>query len=169
MIRPCTAADTRRICDIYNHYIRETVITFEESPIDEAEMARRIESVVPQLPWLVFETDGAIAGYAYAAPWKARAAYRHSVESSIYLAPPFIGQGLGLKLYAALIDELRRRGLHCVIGGAALPNPGSVALHEKLGFTKVAEFSQVGFKFGRWIDVAYWELLLQDPAEPGGP
>jgi phosphinothricin acetyltransferase len=112
------------------------------------------------LPWLVFETAAGIAGYAYAAPWKARAAYRHSVESSIYLAPHATGKGLGSALYSELIADLRRLGMHCVIGGAALPNPASVALHDKLGFIKVADFRQVGFKFGRWIDVSYWELLL---------
>ena len=160
MLRRCTAADAAQICDIYNHYVRETVVTFEESPVPEADMARRVSDISADLPWLVWELDGVIVGYAYASPWKTRAAYRHAVESSIYLAPQATGQGLGPKLYAALIAELRRRGLHCVIGGAALPNPASVALHERLGFAKVAEFRQVGFKFGRWIDVAYWELML---------
>jgi L-amino acid N-acyltransferase YncA len=152
--------DAARICDIYNHYVRETVITFEESPVLEAEMARRISEITARLPWLVWETDAGVQGYAYATPWKSRAAYRHAVESSIYLAPGATGRGLGTRLYADLIADLRARGLHCVIGGAALPNPASVSLHEKLGFEKVAEFRQVGFKFGRWIDVAYWELLL---------
>jgi len=108
----------------------------------------------------VWELDGGILGYAYATSWKVRAAYRHAAESSIYLAQEATGRGLGSRLYTALIAELGQRGLHCVIGGAALPNPVSVALHEKLGFTKVGEFREVGFKFGRWIDVAYWELLL---------
>ena len=160
MLRRCTAEDAAQICDIYNYYVRETVVTFEESPVPEADMARRIADISEDLPWLVWELNGVIVGYAYASPWKARAAYRHAVESSIYLAPQATGQGLGPQLYAALIAELRRRGLHCVIGGAALPNPASVALHERLGFAKVAEFRQVGFKFGRWIDVAYWELIL---------
>jgi L-amino acid N-acyltransferase YncA len=160
MIRPCTAADAASICDIYNHYVADTVVTFEESPVDEAEMSRRIAQVTSSLPWLVCETAAGISGYAYASPWKSRAAYRHSVESSIYLAPHATGRGLGSALYSELIADLRRRGMHCVIGGAALPNPASVALHDKLGFTKVAEFRQVGFKFGRWIDVGYWELLL---------
>jgi phosphinothricin acetyltransferase len=123
-------------------------------------MAQRIADVTARLPWLVLEEDGVISGYAYAAPWKFRAAYRHCVESSIYLAPSATGRGLGSQLYKALIANLRQRGLHCVIGGAALPNPASVVLHERLGFEKVAEFRQVGFKFGRWIDVAYWELIL---------
>jgi len=100
-------------------------------------------------------------GNAYARPWRPRAAYRHSAESSIYLAPGATGRGLGTLLYQALIADLRQRGRHCVIGGVALPNATSVALHEKLGFAKVAEFKQVGFKLGRWVDVAYWELMLQ--------
>ncbi|HEV2701443.1 MAG TPA: arsinothricin resistance N-acetyltransferase ArsN1 family B [Steroidobacteraceae bacterium] len=160
MLRHCTPPDAAQICDIYNHYVRETTITFEELPVPEAEMARRITEISVRLPWMVWEADGAILGYAYAAPWKARAAYRHSVETSVYLAPQAIGRGLGSKLYAGLIADLRHRGVHCVIGGAALPNPASVSLHEKLGFQKVAEFRQVGFKFGQWIDVAYWELML---------
>ena len=160
MLRHCTSTDAAQICDIYNYYVRETVVTFEESPVLDVEMARRIADITPGLPWLVWEVDGGILGYAYATPWKVRAAYRHSVESSIYLTQRATGRGLGSRLYTALIADLRQRGVHCVIGGAALPNPGSVALHEKLGFSKVAEFREVGFKFGRWVDVAYWELVL---------
>ena len=160
MLRQCTPTDAAQICDVYNYYVRETVVTFEEVPVLEVDMARRIADLTAHLPWLVWEVNGAILGYAYATPWKVRAAYRHSVESSIYLAQQAMRQGLGSRLYTALISDLRQRGLHCVIGGAALPNPASVALHEKLGFSKVAELREVGFKFGRWIDVAYWELML---------
>ena len=123
-------------------------------------MRHRMIDVTARLPWLGWEEDGRIVGYAYATPWKARAAYRHAVEASIYLSRQATGRGLGTQLYQALIAELRQKKLHCVIGGAALPNPASVALHERLGFTKVAEFKEVGFKFGRWVDVAYWELVL---------
>jgi len=160
MLRDCTPTDAAQICEIYNYYVCETTITFEESPVPDGEMARRIADITSHLPWLVWEVDGRILGYAYASPWKARAAYRYAVESSIYLAPQFTGQGIGSRLYLALIANLRQRGLHCVIGGAIIPNPVSVALHERLGFTKVAEFREVGFKFGKWIDVAYWELML---------
>ena len=160
MLRQCIPADAAQICDIYNHYVRETVVTFEETPVLEADMAQRIADATARLPWLVWETEMGVVGYAYARPWRPRAAYRHSVESSIYLAPHATGRGLGSRLYTDLITELRHRGLHCVIGGVALPNPASVSLHEKLGFAKVAEFRQVGFKFERWIDVAYWELIL---------
>jgi len=160
MLRQCTPADAARICDIYNHYVRETVITFEEAPVSETEMAQRIADITSRLPWLVWETEAGILGYAYARPWRPRAAYRHSIEGTIYLAPQATGQGLGRALYTELIRELKVRKFHCVIGGVALPNAASVALHQKLGFEKVAEFRQVGFKLGRWIDVAYWELLL---------
>ena len=160
MLRQCTPTDAAQICDIYNHYVLETVVTFEESPVLVADMAQRIADVTARLPWLVWETEAGIVGYACATPWKTRAAYRHAVESSIYLAPQATGRGLGSRLYQALIADLRQRGSHCVIGGAALPNPASVSLHERLGFGKVGEFRQVGFKFGRWIDVAYWQLIL---------
>jgi L-amino acid N-acyltransferase YncA len=160
VLRICTPADAPQICEIYNHYVRETAVTFEETPVSPEEMAQRITDTLARLPWLVWEESGVVIGYAHARQWRPRAAYRHSAESSIYLAPNATGRGIGPKLYHQLIADLRERGLHCVIGGAALPNPASVALHEKLGFRKVAEFQQVGFKLGRWIDVTYWELLL---------
>lgn len=160
MIRPATPEDATQICDIYNYYVRETVVTFEEIPVPAAEMAQRIEDISRRLPWLVWEEEGTILGYAYAGPWKARTAYRHSVEASIYLPPHATGRGIGSSLYRALIADVRGRGIHAVIGGAALPNPASVALHERLGFEKIGRFRQVGFKFGKWVDVAYWELLL---------
>ena len=160
-IRPATALDAAPICAIYNPYVASTAISFEEAPVSEEDMARRIADVgAAGLPWLVLEADGRIAGYAYATKWRVRPAYRTSVESSIYLDPAFAGRGLGRQLYGALLDELRRRELHVVIGGIALPNANSIALHEKLGFRKVAHFSEVGRKFGRWTDVAYWELKL---------
>ena len=159
MIRSGTPQDAAQVCEIYNHYVRETVVTFEEQPVCVEEMAQRIADTIARLPWLIWEEGDRILGYAYASPWKARAAYRHSVEASIYLAPEATGRGIGSSLYKALIADLRQRNVHCVIGGAALPNPASVALHEKLGFEKVAQFKQVGFKFGRWVDVAYWELV----------
>ena len=112
------------------------------------------------LPWFVCETDGRVSGYAYASPWKSRSAYRRSVESTVYVAPHSAGHGIGSMLYRALISDLRERDLHTVIGGIALPNAASVALHEKMGFRKVAEFAEVGWKFERYIAVGYWQLLL---------
>lgn len=160
-IRPATSEDAHAICAIYNHYVATTTISFEEDPVSTADMAQRIEDVgAAGLPWLVAQVDGRPLGYAYATRWRARPAYRTSVESSVYLDAAAAGQGLGGALYRALLDALRARDVHLVIGGIAQPNPASVALHEKLGFHKVAHFSEVGRKFGRWVDVGYWELRL---------
>lgn len=162
-IRPATPEDAAAICAIYNHYIATTTISFEEEPVSAGEMAQRVADVqAAGLPWLVAMEGGRLLGYAYATRWRARPAYRTSVESTVYLDREAGGRGAGSLLYHALLDELRRREVHMVIGGIAQPNARSVALHEKMGFRKVAHFSEVGRKFGRWIDVGYWELKLQD-------
>jgi L-amino acid N-acyltransferase YncA len=160
MIRTATVADAAAIADIYNRYVRETVITFEETPVPTDEMARRIADVGARYPWLVFEYDGAVVGWAYATEWKTRSAYRFSVETTVYLADSHRGRGTGTALYEALIAELKARKLHTAIGVIALPNPSSVALHEKLGFAKIGHVAEVGRKFDRWVDVGYWQLIL---------
>jgi phosphinothricin acetyltransferase len=159
-IRPCLASDAARICEIYNHYVRETVITFEEEPVSEPEMAERIRDVIARRPWLVADENGLVTGYAYASAWKTRSAYRFSVESTVYVAVEHLGRGIGTQLYRALIAALREQNVHYITGGIALPNTASVALHERLGFRKNGHFSEVGFKLGRWVDVGYWELIL---------
>jgi len=160
MIRPATPDDASAIVDIYNHYVATTVISFEERPVTPDEMAGRIRDVIAALPWLVYESEGRVVGYAYATKWRVRSAYRYSAETSVYVAPGQGGKGIGSTLYKALLEELRAREIHMAIGGIAQPNPASVALHERLGFEKVAHFKQVGRKFDRWIDMGYWELQL---------
>jgi phosphinothricin acetyltransferase len=160
VVRPATARDAAAIAAIYNPHVSGTIVTFEEEPVTDAEMARRIAEIVPRLPWLVGEVDGAVAGYAYASPWKTRSAYRYSVETSIYMAADRAGRGLGRRLYTALLDDLRTRGFQVAIGGISLPNDASVALHERLGFVPVAVFPGVGWKLGRWVDVGYWQFAL---------
>ena len=161
-IRPAELRDATAIAAIYNHYVATTCITFETEPVPAEQMGERIaETTASRLPWLVVEEDGAVLGYAYASKWKGRCAYRYSVESTVYLDPARQGKGIGKTLYVALIDALRASSLHAVIGGIALPNAASIALHERLGFEKVAQFREVGFKQGRWIDVGYWQLLLE--------
>ena len=146
---------------IYNYYITDTVVTFEVDPLSPAQMSRRLDAVQTEaLPWLVAERDGQVVGYAYADRWHARFAYRHSVESTVYVAPPHTHQGIGSALYEHLLAVLRCGDYHTAIGGIALPNDASVALHEKFGFRQAAHYSEVGFKFQRWIDVGYWQLLL---------
>jgi phosphinothricin acetyltransferase len=160
-IREAAAPDSEVIAAIYNHYVAATVVTFEEEPVPVVEMARRIEEVrSASLPWLVAEADGRVVGYAYARPWHARSAYRFSVEITVYLAPAHVGRGIGSKLYGELLPILQARRIHAVMGGIALPNEASVALHEKFGMRKVAQFEEVGFKFDRWIAVGYWQRTL---------
>ena len=160
LIRPAAVADAAAICAIYNHYVLNTSISFELETVSDVQMAQRIETISSQFSWLVYEEQGRILGYAYATQWKPRQAYRHAVESSIYLATGSGGKGIGSQLYASLFALLKERDVHTVIGGIALPNAGSVALHEKMGFVKVAHFEQVGKKFDQWIDVGYWQLML---------
>lgn len=160
-IRDAVADDAAAIAAIYNHYVLTTSISFEEQAVTDSEMQQRIADIQRSgLPWLVAELDGVLVGYAYATKWRVRHAYRFSVESSVYLAPDLAGKGLGTALYQQLLERLSASGYHLVIGGVALPNAASVALHEKMGFEKVAQFREVGFKFGRWIDVGYWEKSL---------
>jgi phosphinothricin acetyltransferase len=123
-------------------------------------MENCIRETPASLPWLLWEEEGAVRGYAHASKWKGRCAYRHSAEVTVYLHPAFTGRGIGSKLYEALLADLRERGFHTAIGGIALPNPSSIALHERFGFRKVAHFDEVGWNFGGWIDVGYWQLLL---------
>jgi phosphinothricin acetyltransferase len=154
-------ADAAGIAAIYNHYVAHTVVTFEEEAVSADEIARRMEDVrSASLPWLVADQAGRIAGYAYASKWRARSAYRFSTEITVYLGPEDGGRGIGSALYDELFPMLRARGLHVVIGGIALPNDASVALHEKFGMKKVAHFAEVGFKFGKWVDVGFWECTL---------
>lgn len=162
VVRPAVEADAESVARIYNYYVENTVITFEEQPVPDREMAARMAEVQRRgLPWLVAELEGRIIGYSHASPWKTRSAYRHSVETTIYLLNGFEGCGIGRVLYAALLPILREKSVHAVIGGAAQPNPASGRLHERLGFEPVGTFRQVGFKQGRWVDVAYWQLVLQ--------
>ena len=161
VVRSAAAGDAGAIAEIYNQYVATSVITFEEAPVSLEEMARRIaEAGSASLPWLVAEREGKVAGYAYASPWKARSAYRFSVEVTVYVHAGRPREGIGRRLYEELLAGLRARGIHSAFGVIALPNEASVALHERLGFVKVAHLREVGFKFDRWIDVGYWQLGL---------
>ena len=160
-IRNAAAEDGAALAEIYNYYVDKTVVTFEEEPVSAADMSARVAGVAAaRLPWLVAQSSQGVCGFAYATSWKERVAYRYSVESTVYLEHSAVGHGLGTALYAALIARLEECGCHAVIGGIALPNAASVALHEKLGMRQVAHFPEVGFKFGRWVDVGYWQKTL---------
>lgn len=161
MIRQATSADAAAIAAIYNHYVLNTSVTFEEEAVATSQMAERIGQVKADgLPWLVLEQNGELLAYAYATKWRGRSAYRFSVESTVYVKEGVTAKGLGSQLYQQLLAELKALGLHLVIGGITLPNEKSVALHEKFGFEKCGHFQQVGFKFEQWRDVGYWQKLL---------
>ena len=159
-IRAAKLRDAASIASIYNHYVANTIVTFEERPVAVREMKARIRLITATHPWLVAGSADGVLGYAYANKWKERAAYRHSTETTVYLAPNATGRGIGRALYTKLIADLRALGCHAIIGGVALPNAASVGLHEAMGFRKVAHFEQVGWKFDHWIDVGYWQLEI---------
>lgn len=161
MIRDASLDDAAGIADIYNHYITESVVTFEQAAISDEVMKERINQVLSQgLPWLVAEEQSEILGYCYATPWKERSAYRFSVEITVYLNSETKGRGWGSRLYSSLFERLKQKDIHAVMGGITLPNEASVKLHEKFGMSKVAHFKQVGYKFAQWLDVGYWHKII---------
>jgi phosphinothricin acetyltransferase len=160
LIRPVNAADALAICGIYNYYIANTVVSFEERPVSTAEMENRIRNVTAKFPWFVWEDDGAVLGYTYVNTWKERSSYRYSAENSLYVKNGMEGKGIGGKLFAHLLDAVKQTNIHAVVAGITLPNERSVAIHEKFGFKKIAQFNEIGFKADKWLDVGYWELVL---------
>lgn len=160
-IRPVEPTDAAQIAEIYNYYIDTSVATFESERIDAAEMEKRIsETLAGNYPFFAAEENGEVIGYAYGHQFRARSAYRHSVEVSVYIKEGFNGQGIATLLYERLFPEISRRGFHAIIAGISLPNEASVKLHEKFGMVQVAHFKEVGFKFGKWIDTGYWQVII---------
>jgi phosphinothricin acetyltransferase len=162
MIRSVKHSDASRLVDIYNYYIANSTATFETEPVSSEQMISRIKNIEENLlPWLVTEDkNGNILGYAYASKWKERNAYKHSVEITVYLDHNIPAQGLGTQLYTALFGNLKNLDIHAAMAGISLPNEASIALHEKFAMHKVAHFQEVGKKFGKWIDVGYWQVVL---------
>jgi len=162
MIRAVQNSDSKTISEIYNHYIANSVATFEEELICASEIESRIEKVASDnLPWLVIENDEKLViGYAYASKWRVRSAYRFSVESTVYIADNAKGKGLGSQLYQALFEQLKQLSIKVIISGITLPNDACIALHEKFGMKKVAHFEKVGIKFNQSLDTGYWQVNL---------
>ena len=179
LIRPATAADSAALAAIYNHYVLHSVVTFETDPVTAADMEARLDKLARAgLPWLVAvehqegDTD-AVLGYAYAGTFKERFAWRHCLETSVYVAHEAHGRGLGRALYRELFARLAaltpeqspHAPVHTLIAGVALPNAASVALHEAMGMEKVGVVRQGGRKFDQWIDVGYWQLVMTREGE----
>jgi phosphinothricin acetyltransferase len=159
-IRRATAGDAERIAEIYNWYILNTVVTFETDAISTQEMTTRMQEKLAGHDWLVGEVDREVIGYACYGPFRPRAAYNHTVESTIYLSHEKTGQGLGRALYGRLIESIKGQGFREVIGVVSLPNPESVAFHRAMGFAEAGVLKRVGYKFERYIDVSFWQLKI---------
>jgi phosphinothricin acetyltransferase len=173
MIRLAETSDAAQVAAIYAPFCRDSWISFETEAPEAAEMASRIESVRRQYPWLVDDRGGRVAGYAYASPHRARAAYRWVAEVTVYVHGEFRGRGVGRSLYAELLGRLRAQGYFKAYAGIALPNPPSQSFHEAMGFALIATYRQVGYKLGAWRDTGWWQYDIQpavdNPPDPGPP
>lgn len=173
-IRLVEPTDAEAITEIYAPIVRETVISFERTPPDEAEIENRIEATLPTYPWLVCVHDDELLGYAYASPHRSRESYQWSVDVSVYVRSDHHRSGIGRGLYESLFALLREQGYYNAYAGIGLPNPASVGLHESLGFEQVGTYRDVGYKDGSWRSVGWWHLRLVeetdgDEAEPTPP
>jgi len=169
VIRGVRAEDASAIAGIYAPYVAETPISLELTPPTSEEMAERIAGLSSAYPWLVYDMDGVIKGYAYAGPHSERGGYRWSANVSVYVTRGCHRQGIGRALYARLLSILRTQGFHAVFGGITLPNAASVRLHESCGFGPVGVYREAGFKLGAWWDVGWWGRVLDRPLEMSAP
>jgi phosphinothricin acetyltransferase len=160
MIREVKLVDALPICDIYNYYVRYTCITPEEEDVTVKEMEERIVEVTKSFPWFVNEENNEIIGYAYLHHYVARSSYRFAVEDSIYVKHGLTRNDAGSQLLAALLDAARKMGKHSVVALMECGNEASEALHRKFGFRDIGHLKEAGFKFKKWVDVSYWQLLL---------
>ena len=167
LIRPAEIQDAQGILDIYAPFITDSAISFEYEVPTAEQMQARMQEVMKIHPWLVAEESGKVAGYAYAGFIRTRAAYRWSAEVSVYIHPDCYGKGLGKRLYDCLFDLLKLQHVKMLYAGTTVPNEPSERFHQSMGFEKVGEYNQVGFKFGRWYNVAWYQKSLNDStAEP---
>lgn len=164
-VRNAVERDAGAIQAIYAPIVANTAISFEVEPPSAEEMQKRIAAISKTYPYLVAERDGQVIGYAHASEHQARAAYRWSANVSVYIAENARRMGAGKMLYAELFSQLGQSGFHAAFAGIALPNPGSIALHEAMGFSPVGIYKEVGFKFGRWHDAGWWQRLIEKPAD----
>ncbi|MDP3913175.1 MAG: N-acetyltransferase family protein [Bacteroidota bacterium] len=164
-IRLAEKRDTPGILEIYSPFILETAVTFEETVPDEESFWKRIQEIMTELPFLVCEIDGRIAGYAYASAYRSRASYRWTKEVSVYVHPDFQRKRVAQALYTSLNEIVRYQGIADLLAIITIPNDSSVAFHEQFGYHKCGEFLKVGYKLGQWQNVGWFELFLQDEAQ----
>lgn len=160
MVRPFKISDTQQLLEIYNYYVLNSTATFDDVPLSFEMFSDKITRINTGYPCIVFEENNKILGYAYGSKFRPKPAYNKTVESTVYVKYDVFGKQIGTKLYKELLDLLKKEQYHTVLGVLTLPNDASVKLHEKFGFTKVADLKQVGFKFDEWQDVGFWQLNL---------
>ncbi|MGM5631155.1 GNAT family N-acetyltransferase [Apibacter raozihei] len=162
MIRKVRMSDAKRIAEIYNYYIEETIITFEEEKVSEKDIVYRIEKILKKnYPYLIYEENNDVIGYAYVNNWRERSAYDITLETSLYLDHHITGKGRGNLLLEELIEESKKINVHSLIGVISLPNEPSRKIHKRFGFELVGNFRESGKKFNRLIDVEFWQLILR--------
>ena len=159
-VRQIVIGDAPSVQAIYAPYVTDTSVSFEEVPPDIMEVERRIAAILPRYPYLVAEEDGRVVGYAYASEHRTRAAYRTSVDVTVYVAPGAQRSGVARRLYSHLLPAAASLGYHAAFAGIALPNLASVGLHEAMGFEPIGIYREVGRKFDAWHDVGWWQRLL---------
>ncbi|MCB4799733.1 GNAT family N-acetyltransferase [Neotamlana laminarinivorans] len=160
MIRPFKVEDTSQILEIYNYYVLNSTATFDLEISEFKSFQEKLIGINNNFPFLVFEENNQILGYAYGSKFRPRPAYNDTVESTVYVKHNVHGKQIGTKLYIQLLKQLKIQQFHTVLGVLTVPNVGSVKLHENLGFKQVAELKEVGFKFGEWQNVGFWQLKL---------
>ena len=160
MIRKVQIEDAKQLLDIYNYYVENSIITFDIEPLSLEGFTEKIMGINEVYPFLIYEEDEEILGYAYGSRWRPKPAYKYTVESTVYVKHGVHGKQIGTKLYIELLSLLKQQKFHLVLGALTLPNEASIKLHEKIGFKQVAHFSEVGLKFNTWHDVGFWQLKL---------
>lgn len=162
MLRDARVSDAKRIAEIYNYYIENTIITFEQETVTETEIAQRVESIIANgYPYLVYEENDVVVAFAYLNKWRTRAAYDITLESSVYLCKNIDHRrGIGSILYEELIKRAKDINIHSLIAGITVPNDTSIEFHKKFHFKQIGTFQEVGYKFNKLLDVDFWQLIL---------
>lgn len=159
-LRPATIDDATACQEIYAPFVTDNWVSFETEVPSVEEVARRIATYSSTHAWIIAEINGVCAGYAYGTQHRSRASYRTSCDIAVYVKPAFVRCGIGRALYTDLLPRLRQLGYHAAFAGIALPNAASIGLHEAMGFTLVGIYREVGWKYGSWRDVSWWQRLL---------
>uniref|UniRef100_UPI004047F5F1 GNAT family N-acetyltransferase n=1 Tax=Mariniflexile sp. TaxID=1979402 RepID=UPI004047F5F1 len=160
MMRLVIVEDAQQIVDIYNYYVMNSIVTLDLVPFSVKDFEEKIKTISNDFPFIVYEVNNEVWGYAYANTFRTKPAYKNTVELTVYIKHTELGKQIGKKLYSELLLQLKNQNYHVVIGGLTLPNDASVKLHENFGFEKVAHFKEVGYKFDKWHDVGFWQLTF---------